>query len=459
MILDELLVALGFEYDPKEVKQFKDDIKKTTNIIASLVKAAAAGATAITGMTIASTRASDEQGKLANEIGETVENISALQFAQQRAGGSTEEMTSSLRDLSIRAAEAARGVGSGVEAFGVLGISATDVKGKLKPASDLLLEVSQRFQGLDKARQIELAGKLGLRGSIRLLQQGPDAIGELTKEAALLGITTSEDAAIAEEFQDSLVDLWAVIKQVARVLTRTFAPILNELVSSFTEWWKVNKNLIESNIPQWIDKLTMAFKLLTIAVGAFVAYKLVTLLTGLIGVLRGATLATLALNAAAFLIPALIAAGIAAIALLAGDAKTFFEGGDSFIGSMIEKYPKWASELRVVAAVFATMADLTTMIFDGWSKIIKLFSDGNFLDTLKGITSDAFILDALGLVNVGGGGAIPELGNKMSSTASTIVDKIEIVIQGGIDSADRIAESVYNKFQQATQDLDSAVDQ
>ena len=87
MILDELLVALGFDYDPKEAKQFKDDIAKTTNIVKGLVQAAAAGAAAITGMTIASTRASDEQGKLANEIGETVENISALQFAQQRAGG------------------------------------------------------------------------------------------------------------------------------------------------------------------------------------------------------------------------------------------------------------------------------------------------------------------------------------------------------------------------------------
>ena len=100
-IIDELLVGLGFEYDPKEMKQFKEDVGKTTGVIKGLAKAAVAGAVAITGLTIASTRASDEQGKLADEIGDTVENIDALQFALERSGGSADGMTSSLRGLGI----------------------------------------------------------------------------------------------------------------------------------------------------------------------------------------------------------------------------------------------------------------------------------------------------------------------------------------------------------------------
>ena len=460
MILDELLVALGFEYDPKEVKQFKDDIAKTTNIVKGLVRAATAGAAAITGMTIASTRASDEQGKLANEIGETVENISALQFAQQRAGGSTEEMISSLRDLSIRAAEAARGIGGGVEAFGILGISVTDLRGKMKPVSQLMLEVSQRFQGLDKARQIELADKLGLRGSIRLLQQGPTAIKELTAEAMALGVTTEEDAAIAEEFQDSLVDLWTIVKQVTRTLTRTLAPIMKDMIQDFTEWWKVNRELIEAKIPEWIDKITMAFKLLSLAVGAFIAYRLATHLITLVSLLRGVTLATLAANAAALLLPTLIAAAIVAVAALAEDAKVFFEGGDSFIGSMIEKFPKWADEIRVVAAVFATLADLTIMIFDGWAKIFDLFSSTTFED-IKGFFKNlpGFLGDVTGLYEVGGTGLIPEAGQAISNAKSTVVDKIDIVIQGGADTAENIANAVFNVFQQTSEDLNTAVDQ
>ncbi len=220
-LIDELLVGLGFEYDPKEMNEFKEDVSKTTGVIKNLARMAVVGAAAITGLAVASTRASDEQGKLADEIGDSVENIDALQFALERSGGSADGMTSSLRSLSIRAAEAARGVGSGVEAFGLLGISATNSNGDLKKSSDLMLEVSQRFQGLNKSQQIDLADKLGLSDSIRLLQQGPAAIRELTDEARALGVTTAEDAAAAAEFQDGLTNIWKIVKQVSRVLARS----------------------------------------------------------------------------------------------------------------------------------------------------------------------------------------------------------------------------------------------
>lgn len=459
-LIDELLVGLGFEYDPKEMKQFKEDVGKTTGVIKGLAKAAVAGAVAITGLTVASTRASDEQGKLADEIGDTVENIDALQFALERSGGSADGMTSSLRNLAIRASEAARGVGSGVEAFGLLGISATDSNGNLKNTSDLMLEVSQRFQGLSQAKQIELADKLGIRDSIRLLQQGPNAIRELTDEAAALGVTTAEDAALAAEFQDSLTNLWRIVKQASRTLSRELVPIIKELTDSFVDWWKANRAIIEQNLPEWIDKATMALKLLTIATGAWLAMRLVSHIMTLITLFKSLSVAALTANAAALLLPALIAAGVAALALLAEDAKTFFEGGESFIGDMIEKFPQWADEIRVVAAIFATLAELTTMIFDGWSRIIDLFTNTTFQDFKDFLGNiPGFLGDVTGLVEVGGGGLIPELGQSISNTASTAVDKIDIIIQGGADTAENIANAVFDVFQQTSQDLNTAVDQ
>lgn len=459
-LIDELLVGLGFEYDPKEMKEFKEDVAKTTGVIKNLARIAVIGATAITGLTIASTRASDEQGKLADEIGDTVENIDALQFALERSGGSADGMTSSLRSLSIRAAEAARGVGSGVEAFGLLGISATDSNGKLKKSSDLMLEVSQRFQGLNKSQQIDLADKLGLSDSIRLLQQGPAAIRELTDEAMLLGVTTEEDAKAAAEFQDSMTNLWRIVKQVSRSLARQFVPIIKELTDSFIDWWKVNRSLVEQNLPEWIDKATMAIKLLLIATGAWLAMRLVSHIMTLITLFKGLSVAALAANAAALLLPALIAAGIAALALLAEDAKKFFEGGDSFIGDMIDKFPQWADEIRVVAALFATLADLVGMIWDGLVAIVDLAKNFS-LEGLKefGANLPGFLGDVTGLYNVDGSGVIPELGQSISNTASTVVDKIDIVIQGGADTAENIANAVFGVFQQTSQDLNTAVDQ
>ena len=470
-MLDELLVGLGFEYDPAEAKQFKDDIEKTTKFITSLTKVAVGAATAITGMTIASTKASDEQGKLSNEIGVSVDAIDALQFALTRAGGSSEGMVSSLRNLTVRAAEAARGIGSGVEVFGLLGISATDANGEVKKSSDLLLEISNRFQGLSKAKQVELADKLGLGDSIRLLQEGPKAIQAYIDQAEAIGTTTAEDAKIAADFQDSLTDLWKVVKSGSRVLTREFAPILSELINNFTSWWKENRKLIEQNLPEWIDKAGKALKILLAVSAAFVAGRLLQHLFSAVALFKSLSVAAMAANVTALLLPALIGAAVAGIALLAEDAKVFFEGGDSFIGDMLKKYPQWADEIKVIAALFATLSDLTNMIFDGWSKIIDLADKLSF-DNIKEVLSNipGFLGDITGLYTVEGDGLlqggspataspyIPDVTTNSSSKV-TSVDKMEIVIQGGNDSADNIARAVYNEFQQASQELNSAVDQ
>lgn len=459
-LIDELLVGLGFEYDPKDAKKFKDDVGKTVNIVKQLSKAAIGAATAITGMTIASARASDEQGKLADEIGETVENVSALQFAQQIAGGTADGMSNSLRELSLRASEAARGTGSGVEAFGLLGISVTDTNGRIKNTSQLMREVSGRMQGLDRARQIELADKLGLRDSIRLLQDGPQAFDELTARAKALGETTAEDASISADFNDSLFEFWSVVKQVTRVLSRSFAPILEDIIDGFTDWWILNRQIIEQKIPEWIEKFTQGIKILTIAIGAFLAMRIITHLIQFVSLMKGATVATLALNASLFLLPIVLAAIAAAFIALVEDAKVFFEGGESFIGDMLKKYPQWADEINTVAAVLATIHDLTMMIFDGWSRIFELF-DKISLDNIKEVFGNipGFFGDITGLSTVEGTGFIPETRQNLSNAYSTAVEKLDIIVQGGADTAENIANRVYEVFQQTSQDLSSSVDQ
>lgn len=459
-LLDELLVGLGFEYDPKESKKFNDDLNKSIKIVKELTRVAVTGATAITAMVVASTLASDEQGKLANEIGETVENIDALQFALKRSGGTADGMSNSLRQLAIRSAEAARGVGSGVEAFGILGISVLDTEGKLKPTMVLMSEISDVFQGLSKAKQIELADKLGIRDSIRLLQQSRGTIAELTEEVRKIGVTTGEDALIAADFQDSLTDIWQITKQVSRLFSKTLAPILKEMNKEFTEWWKTNKDLIKLKLPEWIDKFAFAMRLLTVAVGTFLAFRLAGHIAVLISLFKTLGTAAVLANVKALLLPGLILLGVAAIAALVEDAKVFFEGGDSFIGDMLKKYPEWTAQINTIASVFGSMAELTTTIWDGWKGIFELFGKGSFFSTLRGVTSDQFILDALGIVDVQGG-VLSDVGasSRNSSKDSRVwVGKVEISVPGAGDPV-AVAEAVNNVFQQTAQDLNSTVDQ
>lgn len=470
-LIDELLVGLGFEYDPKEMNEFKEDVSKTTGVIKNLARVAVVGAAAITGLAVASTRASDEQGKLADEIGDNVENIDALQFALERSGGSADGMTSSLRSLSIRAAEAARGVGSGVEAFGLLGISATNSNGDLKKSSDLMLEVSQRFQGLNKSQQIDLADKLGLSDSIRLLQQGPAAIRELTDEARALGVTTAEDAAAAAEFQDGLTNIWKIVKQVSRVLARSLVPMLKETNDMFIDWWKTNRSIIEQNLPEWIEKATFAIKLLTIAAGAWIAMRLVSHVMSLIAVMKAFSAATMIANASAMLIPALIAAAIVAVGLLIDEIMTFIDGGDSFIGDLVEQFPLLGEVIYAVVDAFKFLGKIANEVWDTIFQIIDAVKNfklpesfTNAIDSIKNLSVDG-VIDSTGdffsSLNPFGSDepqTIPELGgNSTSNSSSTSVDKIEIKIDGSGDPK-AVADEVFNIFQQTSQDLNTAVD-
>lgn len=451
-ILDEMLVELGFKYDPKELGKFKSDVDKTAKIVGGLVKAAIAAAAAITGMTIASTAATDEQGKLADEIGDTVANIDALQHALVIAGGSADGMGNSLKQLSIRAAEAARGTGSGIEAFGLLGISSTDMNGKLKKTSDLMIEVSRAMQGLSKAEQIELAGKLGLSDSIRLLQLGPAAITELIKKAEALGVATEEDAEIAAEFQDSLADVWKITKALSRVISRTLVPAMINITDAVTDWWITNRKLIETKLPEWIETITKGLKLLSIAVGIFIAMRMVQHVIALIGVMKGLTLATLAMNAAVLLLPILLTTAAAAFIALMEDVQVFFAGGDSFIGDMIKKFPEWESAIMLTAKALKVLSDALKNIVG----LITLDVDLLTPDFIKGVMK----VKAIGSdIIQGAGGIASDVGSAVSNATTTTIDTIEIVIQGGADTAENIANSVQSAFQQSTQDLGSAVDQ
>jgi len=379
-ILDELLVGLGFDYDPDDLEQFNSDLDETIGSIKAFAKVVIGGTVALVGFATATTAATDKQGKLSKQTGVSVSEIDALEFALKRAGGQGEAMGSGLEQLAVRISETARGMGSGVEAFGILGLSVSDANGKLKNTDTVLLEVADSLKGFSKAEQFELADKLGLRDSILLLQEGSEGIRKLTNDAKALGTTTEEDAKISEEFQDSLTDIMQIGKQFSRVLTRNLLPVMQETATTITDWWIANKDIIEQDISKFIDKAALAFKVLSLAATGFIGLKLVTTLISLINLFKALSIRALLANLAIGAIPALIFTIVTAIALLAEDAKTFFDGGESFIGSMIEKYPQWANEIRTVAAVFATLADLAMMVFDGWNKILDLFGSTSFVD-------------------------------------------------------------------------------
>ena len=110
----------------------------------------------------------------------------------------------------------------------------------------------------------------------QLYQDRSNQIKELrlTDEAKAFGVTSKEDARLSEEFQDSLTDIFQIGKQLSRLVARTLVPVFEDAGNAITEWFKANKDLIEQNIPKFVDGIALAFKLLTIAAAGFLSLKI-----------------------------------------------------------------------------------------------------------------------------------------------------------------------------------------
>ena len=241
-IIDELLVGLGFEFDEKELDSFNKQVNETKKLLGGLVKITIAASAAVGALIKTSATATDEVTKQARQINVLVSEYDALLHASEITTGSTGAMSSALQNLSVRASEASRGVGSGVEAFGMLGISVTDANGNLKTTDKLLSETADALNAFaDQGQRLELADKLGLREIDLLLRDGSAGIKKLTDEAKELGVITKEDAKAAEDFNDAQSRMFRALNTVRRLIATGLLPQVQKSIDSFTEWLKINK--------------------------------------------------------------------------------------------------------------------------------------------------------------------------------------------------------------------------
>jgi len=193
--------------------------------------------------------AADEMGKLSQRVGVSVESLSALKYAGDLSDVSLDSLSTSIKKLSVNMADTARGTGEAKDAFGALGINVKDSTGNLKSADQVLLEVADKFSGLeDGAGKTALAVKIfGRAGSdlIPLLNQGSKGLGQMRGEAEKLGLIMSADLAKAsEEFNDNLTRLQATSSSVGIAFARDLLPSLNDTANEMLRLQKEGKGLL-----------------------------------------------------------------------------------------------------------------------------------------------------------------------------------------------------------------------
>ncbi len=236
-VIGALRVVLGMD-----TAQFDKDAGKAkakANALGSALKnglaiaagAASAAASAL-GIAIQSTiDRADDMSKAASKVGVPIEELSRLKYAADLSGVSFEGLQTSIGKVSRAMNEAKNGSATAISTFQQIGVSATNADGSLRPVTDVLKDVADRFaampDGAEKtALAMELMGKSGAN-MIPLLNGGSEALAALMAEADRFGqVFSKEMGANAEAFNDNISRLQGAAGSLAASLTTALLPAL-----------------------------------------------------------------------------------------------------------------------------------------------------------------------------------------------------------------------------------------
>jgi len=354
-----------------------------------LATIAAGAVAALTALTYASAATADASIKAARAAGITVEEYTALAYAADLAGVSTEAIAMASRTVALTLSAAAAGSAEAAAAYEALGIDAAKATEEGLTFAELLPQIIDGLKAIPEptrrtAIAMKLLGEQGARMAT-LIEGGGDALRYAMIEAERFGVVISEEAAVAsEDLNDSTTRLMARVKGLALRFGLDLVPAADRVVDALGEVMDAASPHIIAALEVAADGLTMAIDAMLTPLG-----RLLTLLGsgGLLGLVlmnttRIAALASkipLVGQALAALVPAFGAATLAAgpwiLAIIAigfavDDLRAYMQGAESAIGSLATAM---GADSQLYAAL-SSVGDIVTSIADafhaafGWAR-------------------------------------------------------------------------------------------
>jgi len=227
-----------------------DNIGKDTSKMASGLRSAATAVRSLMGVlavgavgkfALDTIEATAAIGRLSQQTGIGVEQLSALKFAAESTGVPFQQLEQSIAAFSQRMAEGLAEATSAVSlSLRQLGVDARDAQGNIRNFADILPLVADRFatmaDGVGKTQiATALFGEEAGRRLIPLLNQGSAGIEQLTRKAKELGITFDQDAVRkAQAFQMASLEMTATIQGLIRELSELATPTMTAVIRSLT---------------------------------------------------------------------------------------------------------------------------------------------------------------------------------------------------------------------------------
>ena len=339
--LREIITYFGLDVDKGSFKSADAKVGQLRKGIVTLARALAGGVVVneLRKMVNETVALGDSIDKTSGKIGISTDALQELRYAGELSGVATNTVDMALQRFTRRTAEAARGTGEAKDALAEMGIRLRGNDGRLRSADELLGDVAEKMgkvkSGGDRVRlAMKLFDSEGV-SFVNMLKDGRAGLDEMRAEAhALGGVLDQELIANTVIFTDEQTRLGYALRGVKNDIVRGLLPGLIQSVRATIEWVKANREAISDKVVRLLKVFTGILSGLGSIIWAVVngldsmgdslgpLGSRIAILVGLFGLL-----------ALAMGLPIAVAA---AVVVAIQDLKTYFEGGNSVFGLIVD---------------------------------------------------------------------------------------------------------------------------
>lgn len=387
----ELLGYIGLDVDDASFNDAEQSVKDVTKVMAGLITIAASAATAVTGAAYAMVNdfanTATEIDQLTKRLNVNAEAFQATAFAAKSFGIEQDQLADGMKELSMRAGEFALDGKANADAFGEIGITQAQVKqygnnieGLFRLVRNKLSEVKEQGKRQFLADALFGGGLADVGGEF--FSQTSANIEALQKQARESGLVISqENIDMAREYTREMDLLQARIKGLWNIVASNLLPIFTRITRQVKEFFDLHGDEIVNGLTVAIKGLIASIKYLGIAAAIAMPYlvgsaaiaswaKLIALTNALTAAFATMRTGALLAWAAAAAGPVLVGLAIGALILAIQDVYTYFTGGDSITGRIIEGLGK-----PVVDKIKQAWTDLKQWFKDWIADVGKWFVD------------------------------------------------------------------------------------
>lgn len=391
-VIDELVIMLGLKADGQagaEVNKISAGLQKISTFATVAGAALTAIGAAVTYAVNEYSQQAAELDKVSRSTAESTDVIQKMGFAMEQSGGSAQSLISDLESLNKSIASPMPGEFN--QGLFMLGVSTRNASGELKKGSDILLELSDRFKSMDASKALAWAEKAGISSdTVLMLRQGKDAIQAYMEQAQAFTVPQQAIEAAAK-FSRQAQMIGKIINYLGMTVAGSLAPVFEKMTTRFSDWILASKELIQLQLKNIIEGIAGGFRMFFEIIDR-IREKLFQFIPGLkdfnkalleadnvshiVLITLGLFGAVIGVIAAKFI---LLAAVIGAAVIVVEDLITYFRGGESVTGRLIEKVQDLANEFK---EAFPAIASLAEIVFE-WLGKLASWTGGELLKGLS----------------------------------------------------------------------------